>query len=474
MRIIFIFLAIGLFHHTWDLLAQEIQQVRSTARKDLEDATARLAEIRKRIENEKIPIAQKVASQEREAKQKREELDRLLRLRDNRDANLLQLKEEVQENERELESSLRLLKDYARSWRQGTPRPNKCFGMIPCRNLSRSTPLHSMSPWRLISKFFNLVSRQANKTLGELHLREMQSFHQRGIREEGTFWSLGPVTLFSGVDGSAGFVEKAFQNESFSSTEISSESVKKSQPSRIVKMSENTSQMIQTAFSVEPDSISYIPLDPSLGKAFVMEVGELSLLEELQTGGIWIYPILFFAALSLVIAIYKAFQILDVPTYQGKAKLEGSFRGPFEILRKTAHSYQGNKPEILEEILYEQIIDFQVRLEKALPLIAVTAATAPLLGLLGTVTGMIDVFRQITNFANPENSELARGISEALVTTKFGLITAIPSLIAHALLSRRLQGVISKLEGFAARLVHLKRNDPLLKEPDPQKDEPPS
>ena len=474
MRIIFIFLAIGLFHHTWDLLAQEIQQVRSTARKDLEDATVRLAEIRKRIENEKIPIAQKVASQEREAKQKREELDRLLRLRDNRDANLIQLKEEVQENERELESSLRLLKDYARSWRQGTPPAEQ---MLWNDSMSKSLQIDSAALDESMEAYLQILqlSIEASKqNAGGIAFKGNAIVPPEGIREEGTFWSLGPVTLFSGVDGSAGFVEKAFQNESFSSTEISSESVKKSQPSRIVKMSENTSQMIQTAFSVEPDSISYIPLDPSLGKAFVMEVGELSLLEELQTGGIWIYPILFFAALSLVIAIYKAFQILDVPTYQGKAKLEGSFRGPFEILRKTAHSYQGNKPEILEEILYEQIIDFQVRLEKALPLIAVTAATAPLLGLLGTVTGMIDVFRQITNFANPENSELARGISEALVTTKFGLITAIPSLIAHALLSRRLQGVISKLEGFAARLVHLKRNDPLLKEPDPQKDEPPS
>ena len=67
------------------------------------------------------------------------------------------------------------------------------------------------------------------------------------------------------------------------------------------------------------------------------------------------------------------------------------------------------------------------KLEKGLPLVAITAAIAPLLGLLGTVTGMIDVFRQITNFANPENSELARGISEALVTTKFGLVTAIPA-----------------------------------------------
>ena len=121
---------------------------------------------------------------------------------------------------------------------------------------------------------------------------------------------------------------------------------------------------------------------------------------------------------------------------------------------------------MLEEILYERIIDAQVRLEKALPLVAVTAATAPLLGLLGTVTGMIAVFRQITNFANPESSELARGISEALVTTKFGLITAIPALIIHALLSWRLQGVVAKMETFASRLVNLAANGNADKKPD--------
>ena len=140
--------------------------------------------------------------------------------------------------------------------------------------------------------------------------------------------------------------------------------------------------------------------------------------------------------------------------------MAGYFSGPFERLRNTAQGYRGNKPEILEEILYEIIIDSQERLEKALPLVAITAAIAPLLGLLGTVTGMIDVFRQITNFANPENSELARGISEALVTTKFGLVTAIPALVIHALLNRRLQGLVSKMEGFSARLVHLKKENP--------------
>jgi biopolymer transport protein ExbB len=218
-----------------------------------------------------------------------------------------------------------------------------------------------------------------------------------------------------------------------------------------------TSKTIAQAIDEPAGGLVTIPLDPTMGKAYVMEGGEVTFVEELQKGGIWIYPILFFAGLSLLIALYKAFQILSIPSPMELASLEGAFGGPFETLRKTAKAYQGKDPEILEEILYEIIIDFQVKLEKALPLIAVTAATAPLLGLLGTVTGMIDVFRQITNFANPENSELARGISEALVTTKFGLITAIPSLIAHALLSRRVQGVISKLEAFSARLVHLKR-----------------
>ena len=57
--------------------------------------------------------------------------------------------------------------------------------------------------------------------------------------------------------------------------------------------------------------------------------------------------------------------------------------------------------------------------------------------------------------------------------TKFGLITAIPSLIAHALLTRRLQGLVSKMEGFSARLVHLKKEAPkeLASEP-VKKDEP--
>ena len=77
------------------LVAQSIQEVRATARKDLQNAVQKLEDLRNRIEKEKIPLVRKVEQLERKTSEKRNELDRRLRLRDNRDANLVQLREEV-------------------------------------------------------------------------------------------------------------------------------------------------------------------------------------------------------------------------------------------------------------------------------------------------------------------------------------------------------------------------------------------
>ena len=92
---------------------QSLQEARASAKTDLDLAIQKLARLRSSIEDEKIPLARKVAELERQATRKRAELDRKLRLRDNRDASLLQLKDEVRENENQLDLSLRLLEDYA-------------------------------------------------------------------------------------------------------------------------------------------------------------------------------------------------------------------------------------------------------------------------------------------------------------------------------------------------------------------------
>ena len=83
-----------------------------------------------------------------------------------------------------------------------------------------------------------------------------------------------------------------------------------------------------------------------------------------------------------------------------------------------------------------------------------TAATAPLLGLLGTVTGIIKTFKLMEVFGAGDPKPLISGISEALITTELGLVLAIPALIAHALLSRRVAGVLARLEKLSIAFVN--------------------
>ena len=456
-----------------DTNAQSLQQARSSALNDLRGAIEKLAEARSSIEKEKIPLAQKVAELERQATGKRKELDRKIRLRDNRDSSLLQLKEDVRENEDELALSLRLLQDYTRSWRQSSAPALRKFRSLELSGILKEKKEGSGSEFQTYLRIASLSSNSLIEDSKGLLFSGDAIIPPEGSRENGTFLSLGPALFFAGEKGASGFLEKNFPDEQDSLSSLTVETLAKPEPSRLVSTSKDKSLIIASAIQAEQGELAYLPLDPSMGKALIMEVGELTPLEEIKKGGIWIYPIIFFAGLSLLIALFKSLQILGVSTPKGAPSLSGRYRGPFELIRKTAKGYQGKQYDVLEEILYETIIDVQVKLEKALPLIAVTAATAPLLGLLGTVTGMIDVFRQITNFANPENSELARGISEALITTKFGLVTAIPSLIVHALLSRRLQGLISGMESFAARLTHLKKGQ-AEETPEDQENEPAS
>ena len=85
---------------------------------------------------------------------------------------------------------------------------------------------------------------------------------------------------------------------------------------------------------------------------------------------------------------------------------------------------------------------------------AVTAAAAPLMGLLGTVTGMINTFSLITIFGTGDAKSLSSGISEALVTTELGLIVAIPSLIFHALLLRMAKEKVGDLDNASVSFIN--------------------
>jgi biopolymer transport protein ExbB len=118
--------------------------------------------------------------------------------------------------------------------------------------------------------------------------------------------------------------------------------------------------------------------------------------------------------------------------------------------------YESNREadvETLELKLDEAILRESASLDKLLWAVKVVSVVAPLMGLLGTVTGMIRTFQAITLFGTGDPKMMASGISEALVTTMLGLYVAIPLVLLHALVSNTSKGVVEVLEEQAAGLI---------------------
>jgi biopolymer transport protein ExbB len=116
---------------------------------------------------------------------------------------------------------------------------------------------------------------------------------------------------------------------------------------------------------------------------------------------------------------------------------------------------RGEDRETLESILQEAILKELPRLERFLPMLNMMGAIAPLLGLLGTVTGMITTFHVITLYGTGDPRMLSGGISEALVTTMLGLSVAIPIMLTHTFLSRRVEHVVGDMEEKAVALTNI-------------------
>lgn len=214
-----------------------------------------------------------------------------------------------------------------------------------------------------------------------------------------------------------------------------------------------------------------LPVDTTKGEALESITQTLTLAEEIALGGFVMFPILGLFAIAILIALFKSFELMRVKAAKTKdiqailsllekEDNEGalahakSVGGPVGDMLCAAVESVDKDREVIEEVLYEKIIKTQPNLERFLPFIAVVAATAPLLGLLGTVTGMIKTFKLITIVGTGDARNLSSGISEALITTKWGLIVAIPTLIMHALLNRKAKGVVGSMEQAAVSFIN--------------------
>lgn len=216
-----------------------------------------------------------------------------------------------------------------------------------------------------------------------------------------------------------------------------------------------------------------LPVDFTQGRAIKVANNSSSLADHIQQGGLWVMPILFFAFMSLLISGLKLFQYYK--TYriendniamslklwknshkkEALLKLNASNNPLNKIIMKGMVSSFKDKNE-MEDALGNMILDSKPGLEKLLPLISITASISPLLGLLGTISGIIQTFKMIAIFGSNDTQTLSGGISEALITTELGLIVAIPALILHVFLKRKSQSIIAQMEKYTQSLVNIK------------------
>jgi biopolymer transport protein ExbB len=141
----------------------------------------------------------------------------------------------------------------------------------------------------------------------------------------------------------------------------------------------------------------------------------------------------------------------DLP---GAVQAANAVRGPAGRMLKTGVEHLGEPSQLIEEVMYESVLATKLRLHAMLPFVAISASAAPLLGLLGTVTGIMNTFTLMTVFGTGDAKSLSSGISEALITTEYGLYVAIPSLLFYAFLSRKARGIVDQLEKAAIAFVN--------------------
>lgn len=212
-------------------------------------------------------------------------------------------------------------------------------------------------------------------------------------------------------------------------------------------------------FAASGEALAVLPVDPTRGTLLEQLQRAPSLWDRVRQGGLVGGVILALGVIGLLLAVWRMVWLAGVNRRVQAQMCDLATPRDDNPLGRVI-GVLGDKPqladlEILELRLDEAILQETPPLEKGLGLLKLLAAVAPLLGLLGTVTGMIVTFQAITQSGSGDSRLMADGISQALVTTVEGLVVAIPLLFLHALLASRSKGLIQVLEQQSAGLIAL-------------------
>ena len=435
--------------------AQTFEAAAGSAKADLDKALAELSTLEKQIADEKIPLSREMNKLESEVIANRREHSDAKRLQDRKAVDLTRLKAE-EKAFKDQNDYLRktLLEEYIRRFETRTHASEKEQYTTLVKTARAANENPSAKSEEVFTSQLAVVQAALDRLDNILggHVYEGSAVAD-GVPEKGRFVMVGPLVMFTGNSGQSGLAEQLRGTTEASLIDLKDEA-----------FASGISKTIS-------GGAGELPFDSTMGNALKIKQVEETWWEHINKGGVVIWPLLGLGLAAALVALIKWFQlsalkqvrpsdlqaVLDKVNENDTASalaLAKRIKGPAGELLETAIQNTGQSKEMLEEILYERMLHTKPKLDRFLPFISLTAATAPLLGLLGTVTGMINTFKLITVFGTGDPKRLSSGISEALVTTEYGLIIAVPCLLMFAFLSRKAKGILSSMEQTAVGFVN--------------------
>ena len=430
-------------------------EIEQSVTKDLKGALEELSVLRDAIAEEKIPLAKQLNDLEAQVMEQRRDLGRAQRSADNKLVELNALKTELKGLRDEHNYIAGLLSEYVRVFetRIHISEVQEYASLIDAtKAASADADLPFIEKSRQqIALLDGSLTRMDRLMGGDAF--EGHALSPSGVRENGKFVVMGPVAVFASSESESGGLAQ-LQLGSAEPTVV-----------------DLGAPMTRAVRDLVANDGGLLPVDASLGNALKISATADGFLEHLAKGGPVMVPIVGLGIIAVLIALFKWIKLsqnrlvapADLQLVVSHIKTgnidkarahAASIKGVVGGVLETAVENCREKKEYIEEILYERMLGAKPALESLLPVIALTAATAPLLGLLGTVTGMINTFNMITVFGTGDPRMLSAGISEALITTKFGLVTAVPALICHAIVSRKAKGILGSMEQVTVGFIN--------------------
>ena len=424
------------------------------ARTDLDTALRQLNETREQIAGQKVPLSQALSKAEDDLAIARKQLETAQRTRDMRNLDQSSLKAEIKQREDENTYMLNLLNEFSRNFgekglhvsERKLHREKLDLAKAALENNTTSKEGKYQHSFAVVDV---ALTRLEDLIGGTTY--PGAALDAKGGLVEGKFALIGPMVLFSNPDGTvAGFASEA-----------------KGSKEPVIKGAEHSLVFGAAFASLISKGEGMIPSDFTMGQALRNLTNKNSIVRTFIHGGPIMWPLLFVAIAAVIVSLERTLFIFTENRRRNEAQVEQIFnlveKGDRAGAIRVAESASDYVARVLGFALAHAELSISQAISKAsaqeikrftrgLPILDTIITAAPLLGLLGTVTGMMNTFSMMGGDELGAPAAITGGIAEGLIATAFGLLIAITCLFPNNYLNAKVEAVQHEVDDAGRRL----------------------